>query len=99
MAIQIDLAASQFGVPFAGAYFRIMSATVARQRQGEHKFAVVLDVAGYGTSTPDDNTQFVDFRRYQAPLEDIEAQTGDGFLARCYAWLMLQDSMSGGVAV
>jgi hypothetical protein len=98
MAIQIDLQTSQFGVPFAGAYFRIVTAAVSRQRQGEHKFSVMLDAAGYGTSSPTDDTQPVDFRRYHTPLEDIEAQAGATFLDRCYAWLMMQDSMSGAVA-
>lgn len=100
MAIQIDLQASQFGVPFAGVYFRIATATIARQRQtAPHKFTVTLDVAGYGTSAPNDDTQPVDFRRYHVPLEDIEAQAGATFLERCYAWLMMQDSMSGAIAV
>ncbi len=99
MAIQIDLQASQFGVPFAGAYFRIVTAAVSRQRQGAHKFSVMLDVAGYGTSSPSDETHPVDFRRHHVPLEDIESQEGETFLEKCYAWLMIQDSMSGSVAV
>lgn len=100
MAIKIDLQSSQFGVPFAGAYFRIATATIARQRQtAPHKFTATLDVAGYGTSSPSDDTQPVDFRRYHVPLEDIEAQAGATFLERCYAWLMMQDSMSGAIAV
>lgn len=99
MAIQIDLQASQFGVPFAGAYFRIVTAAVSRQRQGTHKFNVMLDVAGYGTNTPTDDTQPVDFRRYHAPLVDVEAQQGATFLDRCYAWVMAQDDMAGSVAV
>lgn len=99
MAIQIDLSASQFGVPFAGAYFRVVTAAITRQRQGAHKFQVMIDAAGYGTSSPTDDTQPVDFRRYHAPLEDIEAQAGATFLERVYAWLMMQDSMSGAIAV
>lgn len=100
MAIQIDLQASTFGVPFAGAYFRIATAAVTRQRQNvPHKFTVMIDVAGYGTSTPTDDTHPVDFRRHHVPLEDIEAQAGATFLERCYAWLMMQDSMSGAIAV
>lgn len=98
MAIQIDLQASQFGVPFAGAYFRIVTAAVSRQRQGEHKFSVMLDVAGYGTAAPGDDTREVDFRRYHTPLEDVEAQQGATFLDRCYAWVMTQDDMAGSVA-
>lgn len=99
MAIQIDLANSQYGIPFAGAYFRIVTAAVSRQRQGDAKFRVMLDVAGYGTDTPGDDTREVDFRRYHAPLEDVEAQQGATFLDRCYAWVMAQDDMAGSVAV
>ena len=99
MAIQIDLQSSQFGVPFSGAYFRIVTAAVSRQRQGEHKFSVMLDVAGYGTAAPGDDTREVDFRRYHTPLEDVEAQQGATFLDRCYAWVMTQDDMAGSVAV
>ena len=95
MAIQIDLSTSQYGIPFAGAYFRIATAAVSRQRQGGSKFSVMIDVAGYGTSTPGDDTREVDFRRYHAPLEDIEAQPGATFLDRCYAWVMAQPDMAG----
>ena len=95
MAIQIDLSASQFGIPFTGAYFRIGGVSVMRQRerQGETKFIVVMDVLGYGTNTPTDDTHPVDTRRYHVALEDIEAQAGATFLEKVYAWLMMQDSM------
>lgn len=99
MAIQIDLASSQYGIPFAGAYFRIVTAAVSRQRQGDAKFRVMLDVAGYGMDAPGDDTREVDFRRYHAPLVDVEAQQGATFLDRCYAWVMAQDDMAGSVAV
>jgi hypothetical protein len=100
MAIKVDLQTSQFGLPFAGAYFRIVTAAVTRQRQGgDVKFDVMLDVAGYGTPAPGDDTQPIDFRRHHVPLEDIETQTGGEFLEKCYAWLMQQDSMSGSIAV
>ena len=99
MAIQIDIANSQYGVPFAGAYFRIVTAAISRQRAGGPKFSVMIDIAGYGTSSPTDDTQPVDFRRYHAPLEDIEAQAGATFLDKCYAWVMAQADMAGSVAV
>lgn len=98
MAIQIDIASSQYGIPFAGAYFRIVTAAVSRQRQGGAKFQVMLDVAGYGTDTPGDDTREVEFRRYHASLENVEAQQGATFLDRCYAWVMAQDDMAGSVA-
>lgn len=100
MAIQIDLSTSQYGTPFAGAYFRIATAAISRERSGDGpKFSVMIDVAGYATGTPDDDTREVDFRRYHADLTEVEAAAGDGFLDKCYAWVMAQDDMSGSEAV
>ena len=99
MAIQIDLTTSQYGTPFAGAYFRIVTAAVSRMREGGPKFMVMIDVAGYATATPGDDTREVDFRRYHADLAEVEAQAGDAFLNKCYAWVMAQDDMAGSTAV
>lgn len=97
MAIKIDLANSQYGVPFAGAYFRIVTAAISRQRAGSPKLSVMIDIAGYGTATPNDDTREVDFRRYHCSLEDVEAQDGAEFLAKCYSWVMQQPDMAGSV--
>jgi hypothetical protein len=86
MAIQIDLANSQYGVS-------------SRQRAGGPKFSVMIDIAGYGTATPGDDTRDVDFRRYHTDLDSVEAQAGASFLDRCYAWVMTQPDMAGSVAV
>lgn len=100
MAIQIDLSTSQYGTPFAGAYFRIVTAAVSRMRSGDGpKFTVMIDVAGYATSTPGDDTREVDFRRYHVDYADIEAATGAAFLDKCYSWVMSQDDMAGSLAV
>ena len=99
MAIQLDLTNSQYGTPFAGAYFRIVTAAVSRMREGGPKFSVMIDVAGYATATPDDDTREVDFRRYHADLTEVEAQAGAEFLDKCYAWVMTQEDMNGSVAV
>jgi hypothetical protein len=99
MAIQIDLSASQYGVPFAGAYFRIVTAAVSRTRDANSRHSVMLDVVGYATQPQDDDTRDVDFRRYHCPLAEIEAQTGEGFLAKCYVWVMGQADMAGAQAV
>jgi hypothetical protein len=88
MAIQIDLTTSQYGTPFTGAYFRIATAAISRQRSGETKFSVMIDVAGYATATPDDDTRDVEFRRYHA-----------AFMDKCYAWVMTQEDMAGSIAV
>ena len=99
MAIQIDLTTSQYGTPFAGAYFRIVTAAVIRMREGGPKFTVTIDVAGYATATPDDNTRDVDFRRYHADLDAVQAAGGDAFLDKCYSWVMAQEDMEGSIAV
>ena len=99
MAIQLDLTTSQYGTSFAGAYFRIATATVSRMRGTDPKFSVMVDVAGYATATPDDDTRDVDFRRYHADLTEVEAQAGAEFLDKCYAWVMTQEDMAGSVAV
>ena len=100
MAIQLNLAQSQYGIPFAGAYFRIPTAAITRQRsEAPNKFTVMIDVVGYGTSTPGDDTREVDFRRYHAPLAEVESKSGAAFLDKCYAWVMSQPDMVGSQAV
>jgi hypothetical protein len=99
MAIQINLTNSQFGVPFAGAYFRIVTAAVSRQRSDGSKFSVMIDIAGYGTAEPGDDTRDIDFRRYHCDLAEVEAQEGATFLEKCYAWVMSQPDMAGSVGV
>lgn len=97
MAIQLDLTASQFGIPFTGAYFRIVTAAASRQRGNQH--SVMIDVSGYASAPQNDDTKEVDFRRYHTPLADIEAQAGATFLAKCYTWVMSQSDMNGSIAV
>ncbi len=99
MAIKIDLTNSQYGTPFAGAYFRIVTAAISRMREGGPKFNVMIDVAGYATATPNDETRDVDFRRYHADLADVEAQVGSTFMDKCYSWVMAQEDMAGSIAV
>ena len=99
MAIQLDLTNSQYGTPFAGAYFRIVTAAISRMREGGPKFTVMIDVAGYATGTPGDDTREVDFRRYHADLTEVEAQAGGNFLDKCYTWVMTQEDMAGSLAV
>jgi hypothetical protein len=97
MAIQLDLETSNFGVPFQAAYFRIVTASVSRQRQSQ--FSVMIDIVGYATVPTNDDTKDIDFRRYHAPLADVEAQAGDNFLTKAYNWVALQQDMIGSVAV
>lgn len=93
MAIEIDLQSSQFGVPFAGAYFRVVTAAITREADGDRR--VMIDVSGYATQPTDENTREIDFRRYHAPWSDVEAKTGADFIAKCYAWVMTQPDMAG----
>ena len=100
MAIKLDLINSQFGVPFAGAYFRIAAASVSRQRSDSTpKHTVTIDVVGYAAAPENDDTRQVDFRRYHTPYEQVEANAGVNFLERCYKWVMDQPDMAGSLAV
>lgn len=90
---------SQYGIAFDGAYYRIVTAIVSREREDNPKFTVMIDLSGYATPPPSDNTRNVDFKRYKASLTEIEAATGDTFLAKCYTWIMTQDDMAGSSAV
>ena len=101
MAIQHNIAegASQYGISFNNAYYRIVTAAVSRQRGTDPKFSVMIDLSAYATSSPTDDTREVDFKRYTANLTDIEAASGSTFLDKCYAWVMAQDDMDGSTAV
>lgn len=101
MAIQLNITqgASQYGVAFNNAYYRIVTASVSRQRDSDFKFEVNIDLSAYATNSPAENTREVDFKRYTANLTDIEAKSGDDFLSKCYAWVMAQSDMSGSSAV
>jgi len=101
MAIQNNIAegASQYGIAFNNAYYRIVTAAISRQRGTDPKFSVMIDLSAYATATPGDDTREVDFRRYHADLADVEASAGATFLDKCYTWVMTQDNMNGSVAV
>ena len=99
MAIKINLTTSQFGVPFQGAYFRVVTAAVSRTRDANNRFSVMIDVVGYAKQPANEDTREVDFRRYHAPLAQVEAQTGAAFMDKCYKWVMSQPDMAGSIAV
>ena len=101
MAIQhnIEQGASQYGIAFNNAYYRIVTAAVSRQRGSDPKFTVMIDLSAYATNSPTDDTREVDFKRYNANLTDIEAASGDAFVDKCYAWVMAQSDMDGSTAV
>lgn len=97
MAIQLDLSTSNYGVAFKGAYFRVVTSSISRQRSAQ--FSVMIDVVGYATKPLNDDTKDIDFRRYHAPLADVEAQTGSNFLEKTYNWVAAQPDMVGSLAV
>ena len=102
MAIQhtIEEGASQYGISFNNAYYRIVTAAISRQRGDDPKFSVMIDLSGYATGTNlTDDTKEVDFKRYNANLTDVEAASGSTFLDKCYAWVMAQSDMDGSTAV
>ena len=101
MAIQHNITAenSQYGISFNNAYYRIVTASISRQRGTDPKFSVMIDLSAYATNSPTDDTREVDFKRFNAPLDDINAASGDAFLDKCYSWVMAQSEMNGSTAV
>lgn len=99
MAIQhnISEAASDYAVPFDDAYYRIVTASISRQRGTDPKFSVMIDLSAYATNSPTDDTREVDFLRLNCPLDTINSASGDAFLDKCYSWVMTQ--MDGSTAV
>tara|TARA_R110000796_G_scaffold237480_1_gene357489 strand:- start:824 stop:1129 length:306 start_codon:yes stop_codon:yes gene_type:complete len=90
---------SNYGIKFDGAYYRIVTAAVSRQRGTDQKFSVMIDLSAYATASPSDDTREVDFKRYNAPLTEIEAAAGNTFMGQCYTWVMAQADMNGSIAV
>lgn len=99
MAISINFESMQYGVKFDNAYFRIVNVSIFRHSNGPVKFYVAIDIAGYAIANPTTNNKEIDFRRYNAALEEIEAQTGNSFFEKCYAWVMAQPDMAGAKAI
>lgn len=99
MAIQLDLSNSQYGIPFTGAYFRIVTASVSRTRNAINRHNVMIDIAVYATAPQDEDTRDIEFRRYNCLLPEVEAMAGSTFLAKCYSWVMSQDDMTNSIGV
>jgi len=101
MAIQHNITevASQYGIAFNNAYYRIITVSLTRERGTNPKFMVMIDLSAYATSTPTLDTREVDFKRYHANLDDINESSGAAFLDKCYSWVMDQDDMAGSTAV
>lgn len=99
MALQVDLENSQFGIPFKGAYFRVVKTAISRERSDNPRHTVMIDVMGYATKPKNEDAREVDFRRYHAALAEVESQNGTEFLQKVYGWVALQDDMTGSVAV
>ena len=99
MAIQADTPNSVFGVPLTNVYYRIIHAVAAREEASPLGFSASIILSGYLADPRDKNIEPVERRQYRAPLAEIEIQSGDNFLARCYAWVMAQPDMAGSTAV
>ncbi len=96
MAISLNIKTSRVGVGFKTAYYRIGAANVSRAQGREVPHIIVIDVNGFATKPSDDSVQEIDFRRYHAPLAEVEEGGGENFLTKCYAWVMAQEDMKGG---
>jgi hypothetical protein len=100
MAIEHNVENSQYGIAFNNAYFRIDTAMILRwPTPKDSKHFVSLDLYCFATKPLDQNTVPLNVQKLHAPLEEVEAQDGGNFLAKCYAWVMTQPDMAGSVSV
>jgi hypothetical protein len=100
MAIEHDVENSAYGIAFNNAYFRIDAAMVLRQSMPSNfKHLVSIDLCCFATKPVDQNTVPLSVQKLHVPIEEIEAQSGGNFLAKCYAWVMTQPDMAGSSAV
>ena len=99
MAIQIDLETTTIGIPYPDVYFRLVDARVLYSFAPGARREVVISLAGYATAPTVEGVTPIAYRSYTASLGDVEASAGDNFIAKCYAWAMLQPDMAGGVEV
>jgi len=101
MAIQHNITedTSEFGIAFNNAYYRLTSFNMHRDNNPDNTFWVAMQIVAYATTSPDQFTRDIDLKNFHAPLQDIEAKSGDNFLAKCYTWIMDQEEMSGSTAV
>jgi hypothetical protein len=76
-----------------------MFAALSRNVHPNMRFSVMIDIAGFATVPQHEEVREIATRRYHAPLEELEAQSGDTFLAKCYSWVMNQPDMNGSIAV
>jgi hypothetical protein len=99
MAIELDILQTQYGVSFAGAYLRIVNVHIVRRGNINFRFGVVIDLSVYAKNPQGESIREIEMRRYNCSLDEIEIQSGDNFLARCYEWIMAQPDMVGAIAV
>lgn len=98
MAIKHSISSSRHGIAYNDLYYRLITTSVMRQSSNDaEKFNVNLDLAGYATTSPDDNTQDVDFIRFTTGLSAVTAMSGPSWQEQCYQYAMTQ--MSGSTAV
>jgi hypothetical protein len=93
LLLNISESNSEYGIAFSGVYYRIVRASVQRELSENHQ--VMIDLSGYATNSPTDDTRELDFKRLHGPLSEIEAKSGDDFLSKCYNWLKDQSEFSG----
>lgn len=93
LLLNISESNSEYGIAFSGVYYRIVRVSVQRELSDNHQ--VMIDLSGYATNSPTNDTRELDFKRLHGPLSNIEAKSGDDFLSKCYNWLKDQSEFSG----
>jgi hypothetical protein len=95
MAIIKDIESAKFGLVLNGAYLRISRVITHRAQSAEPKFIVRIELAHYAKPPQSDEVAPLEVVQYRATLDEIEAQVGTEFLAKCYNWVANQPDMAG----
>ena len=106
MAIQKNFTATEneMGFLHENAYYQIAACSYERTQDTDPKYNVKIMFRIYGINNPtfsDDGsgTEYMQLKFMDAPAADVEAKSGDNFLAKCYTWAMAQSDFSGATAV
>jgi len=98
VAIKLTKDSADFGAVFTDAYYRIVNVRIERDGIIE-KFKTCIDVSGFATSSPTDNTREIDYLSFNTKESDISSQSGSAYYEKCYQWLLTQPEFSGGSSV
>ena len=101
MAIKLPHNATQIGVNFSDAYWRISAVNISFRagHPEKHNVGITVSVYANAAAAAIEGTQHVAWMEYTAPLSDFNSPSGNDFIAECYSWLNAYTDLSDGKPV